>query len=81
MRLFIDGIAVTANPGERLLDIIQRLQLETGQLSDRPLAAQIAGEVFTLNYIPQREVDVSKEREAGKSHDLRLSGYSQNDMQ
>ena len=82
MRLFIDGIAVTANPGERLLDIIQRLQLETGQLSDRPLAAQIAGEVFTLNYIPQREVDVSKERTsirramAASNGEIRLLRFS-----
>ena len=62
MRLSIDGIEVTANPGESLLDIAKRLGLETGKLSDRPIAAKIAGEVFTLNYIPLREKDVAKER-------------------
>ena len=62
MKLTIDGVVVTAKPDESLLEIIKRLGLETGKLSTRPLAAQIAGEVFTLNYIPLREQDVSKER-------------------
>ena len=33
-----------------------------GSLSEQPLAAKIAGEVFTLNYIPRRQKDGTPER-------------------
>ena len=62
MKLFIDGTAVTPQPGESLLDIVRSLGLDSGNLSTRPLAAKIAGEVFNLNYIPVREKDVTDER-------------------
>ena len=57
MKLFIDGIETEAMPGESLLCIIKRLGLDCSELSKRPLAARIAGETFTLNYIPVREKD------------------------
>ena len=57
MQLFIDGVPVEALPGESLRDIIQKLALDTEELQTRPLAARIAGEVFTLNYIPLRRSD------------------------
>ena len=59
MNLYIDNIKATANPGESLLDIIKRLGLVRDTLSENPIAAKIAGDVFTLNYIPLREKDVS----------------------
>ena len=62
MKLSIDGIAVTPNTGERLLDMIRRLGLDSPYLSKRPIAAKIAGEVFNLNYIPVREKDLMDER-------------------
>ena len=62
MKLTIDGIAVVPNPGESLLEIVRKLGLDSDQLSKRPLAAKVAGEVFNLNYIPLRESDVSEER-------------------
>ena len=62
MQLRIDGRNVSPQPGESLLEMIKRLGLESDYLSKRPLAAKIAGEVFTLNYIPLREKDVSPER-------------------
>ena len=62
MNLMIDGISVTAQPGERLLDIVIRMGLDSPKLSKRPLAAKIAGEVFNLNYIPLRQKDVTEER-------------------
>lgn len=62
MQLSIDGITVTPKTGESLLDIIRKLGLDSAQLSKRPLAAKIAGEVFNLNYIPVREKDVDEER-------------------
>lgn len=57
MKLFIDGVPVEALPGESLRDIIRKLALDTEELQTRPLAARIAGEVFTLNYIPLRLSD------------------------
>jgi uridine kinase len=55
MQLTIDGIATEVTAGERLLDIVRRLGLDSADLKTRPLAANIAGETFTLNYVPLRE--------------------------
>ena len=62
MKLTIDGIVTEARPQESLYQIASRLGLITGKLSRDPLAAKIAGEVFTLNYIPVRQKDVGPER-------------------
>ena len=59
MKLIIDNLEVTARPGQSLLDIVKELGLVTGKLSTDPLAARIAGEVFTLNYVPLREKDAT----------------------
>ena len=64
MNLNIDGRSITAAPGQSLLDMVRQLGLSTGMLSTEPLAAKIAGEVFTLNYIPLRQKDVQPERES-----------------
>ena len=61
MKLIIDNLEATARPGQSLLDIVKELGLVTGKLSTDPLAARIAGEVFTLNYIPLREKDAARE--------------------
>ena len=55
MEIRIDGIAVEVQTGESLLSMVRRLGLDTDSLKTRPLAADIAGEVFTLNYVPMRE--------------------------
>ena len=57
MELRIDGLCVKPEPGQSLLQLVQLLGLDRVQLSQRPLAAKIAGEVFTLNYIPVRHKD------------------------
>ena len=62
MNLHIDGNTIAAKPGQSLLDQIRILGLEGESLKDRPLAAKIAGEVFTLNYIPLRETDSDTDR-------------------
>ena len=49
-------------PDESLYDIVKRLGLYTGRLSEDPIAAKIAGRVFTLNYIPLRMKDIGVER-------------------
>lgn len=55
MKLKIDGKEIVAQPGMTLLDLVRQLKLDEPMLSRRPLAAKIAGEVFTLNYIPVRD--------------------------
>ena len=62
MQLYINGHSILAQPGQTLLDLIRNLDLDGCMLSRRPIAAQIAGEVFNLNYVPVREKDVSNER-------------------
>ena len=55
MKLIIDGMEILARPGQTLLDLVKALGLDSPSLRERPLAAKIAGEVFTLNYIPVRQ--------------------------
>ncbi len=59
MQIRINGIPAEVSAGERLLDIVRKLGLDTDSLKTRPIAADIAGEVFTLNYIPVREKEQS----------------------
>ncbi len=62
MYLTIDGQKVQTQVDLSLMDLVRKLGLEGRSLSDQPLAAKIAGEVFTLNYIPQREKDNGGDR-------------------
>ena len=62
MDLRIDGLHIAPKAGQTLLELVQELGLDGGTLSSRPLAAKIAGEVFTLNYIPIRQKDAAPER-------------------
>jgi len=82
MYLTIDGRSVQACPDQSLLGLLRQLELDEITLSSRPLAAKIAGEVFTLNYIPRRQKDGTPERpsmrramEASKG-EVRLLRYS-----
>lgn len=54
MLLKIDGHPIEAKQEQTLLDLVRELGLDSSSLSGRPLAAKIAGEVFTLNYVPVR---------------------------
>ena len=65
MELCIDGKKITPKAGQTLLELIRELGLDSKILSSRPLAAKIAGEVFTLNYVPVREKDI-QERAAAR---------------
>ena len=62
MYLTIDGRAIQARKGQTLLSLTRELGLCDASLSQRPIAAKLAGEVFTLNYIPVREKDGEGER-------------------
>ncbi len=64
MNLMINGQPITVKPEQSLLDAVKELGLITGVLSTDPLAAKIAGSVFTLNYIPLREKDTGPVRES-----------------
>ena len=63
MELRINGNSITPKAGQTLLELVRELGLDCNRLSCRPLAAKIAGEVFTLNYIPLRQQD-AQERSA-----------------
>lgn len=82
MYLTIDGRSIQPQPGQSLLDLVKQLGLTGRTLSDRPLAAKIAGEVFTLNYIPLREKDAGPDRPsirramAASGGEVRLLRYS-----
>lgn len=62
MELIIDGRNIEAKPGQTLLDLVVALGLDSSQLSARPLAAKIAGEVFNLNYVPVRSQQKDQDR-------------------
>ena len=64
MTLIINGYNYEPSPGESLFDIVKKLGMINGKLSEDPIAAKIAGRVFTLNYIPLREKDVTPERKS-----------------
>lgn len=81
MELRIDGRNMNPMAGQTLLELIREGMLDCDKLSCRPLAAKIAGEVFTLNYIPVREKDVAErptirramEASGGEVHLLRYA--------
>ncbi len=58
MELRLENNRITAKAGQSLLQLVQELGLDNEKLSCRPLAAKIAGEVFTLNYVPVRHKDM-----------------------
>ncbi len=62
MNLLIDHTPYTTSPDQSLYEMVQDLALISGKLSTDPIAAKIAGRVFTLNYIPQRQKDVDNEK-------------------
>ena len=82
MILTIDGRSVQTQPGQSLLELTAQLGLAGKTLSDRPLAAKIAGEVFTLNYVPQRKKDADPDRpsirraRAASNGEVRLLRYA-----
>lgn len=74
MKLWIDGLPVNTEPGQSLLDGVRLLGLDSEQLSLRPLAARIAGETFTLNYIPERLSDAGPDGTVTMRRAMEASG-------
>lgn len=62
MKLYIDDLSIVPQPGQSLLELLRTLGLDASDLSQRPIAAKIAGEVFNLNYVPVRISDAETER-------------------
>ena len=62
MKLYIDGREVTPRPDQTLYEMVCELGLATGKLATDPIAAKIGGRVFTLNYVPLRQKDLTPER-------------------
>ena len=62
MNLCFDHSMTSVLPEQSLLDLIRQLGMDSPVLSERPIAAKMAGEVFTLNYIPLRQKDVGSDR-------------------
>lgn len=60
MKLRIQGISADADIGQTLIELVSQLGLDDHDFAHRPLAAKIAGDVFTLNYIPFRVEDEKK---------------------
>lgn len=58
MNINIDGIVAGIKYGESILNAVNRLGLDSDILRMKPLAAQIGGEVFNLNYTPFRNVSI-----------------------
>lgn len=54
MELNINGITVQSECGDTLLMLIQRAGFDQQDMRHKPLAAQIGGEIFNLNYDPVR---------------------------
>jgi len=84
MYLNIDNNPIAPKPGQTLLDLVKELSLDDHSLRSRPLAAKLAGEVFTLNYIPLREKDANPDRPsirramAASGGQVRLLRYGDN---
>ena len=62
MKLYIDSLEVTPKPEQSLYEIVGELGLLSGSLATDPIAARIAGRIFTLNYIPLRQKDITPDR-------------------
>jgi len=82
MKLRLDGYEVEAQQGMTLLELLRGLGLDDQSLSARPLAAKLAGEVFTLNYIPVRPQEEQPDRPsirramAASGGDVKLLRYT-----
>ena len=82
MTLYIDGTAIEPRPDMTLRELVEELGMDNQELSTRPLAAKIAGEVFNLNYIPVRQKDADPDRPsirramAASGGQVRLLRYS-----
>ena len=62
MKLYVDDLEITPRAEKSLYDLVCEQGLVRGSLTTDPIAAKIAGRVFTLNYVPLREKDLTPDR-------------------
>ena len=62
MRLTVDGKELLTRPDCSLRQLLAEAGMDHCDLKHRPLAAKLAGEVFTLNYIPLRQKELQPDR-------------------
>ena len=55
MNLNMDEKTVEIESGKTILDALRKAGMDSISLADRPLAAQIGGEVFSLSYTPNKD--------------------------
>ena len=72
MKLKLDQFIIEPKPDESLYDIVKSLGLVTGSLTTDPIAAKIAGRVFTLNYVPLRQKEDPAVRQQQIRQDILL---------
>lgn len=58
MKINLDGRETDFAPGTPILEMIEREGLLGRDLTNRPIAARIGGEVFNLAYTPMHEADI-----------------------
>ncbi len=54
----MDGKNIAVESGKTILDAIRMAGLDSISLAERPLAAQIAGEVFSLGFTPNKDTNM-----------------------
>ena len=59
MILKLEGKPIELTLGQSILDLIKAAGLEGKDLSDRPIAARMGGEIFNLAYTPMHEGDIT----------------------
>ena len=58
LNMNIDGKTIGIQSGKTILDAVRMAGLDSISLAERPLAAQIAGEVFSLSFTPNKNTDM-----------------------
>jgi len=54
----MDGKTIAIESGKTILDAVRMADLDSISLAERPLAAQIAGEVFSLGFTPNKDTNM-----------------------
>ena len=80
MTITIEKMPAEMTLGQTILELIEAKGLAGKDLSDRPLAARIGGEIFNLAYTPMHEADIDlvyyREEEGVKYMSARCSSCS-----
>ncbi len=59
MPITIDGKTCELTAGKTILEYVRELGLDSDSLNEKPLAAQLGGEIFNLGYCPKRDCELT----------------------